>query len=86
MHQSIPTEGWFKSTYSGSQGDCVEVAHVPTHFRKATYSADQTACVEIADWPAGAAIRDTQNRDLGTLTYGLAEWRAFLNTTKSDLG
>lgn len=26
MHQSIPTEGWFKSTYSGSQGDCVEVA------------------------------------------------------------
>lgn len=29
MHQTIPAESWYKSTYSASQGDCVEVANVP---------------------------------------------------------
>ena len=29
MHQIIPVENWHKSTYSGSQGDCVEVAETP---------------------------------------------------------
>ena len=85
MHQSIPKEGWFKSTYSASQGDCVEVAHAPTPFRKSSYSASQTACVEVADTPAFSAVRDTQNRELGALTYGPAEWRAFLDTAKGDL-
>ncbi|MEU3309081.1 DUF397 domain-containing protein [Nocardiopsis sp. NPDC006832] len=54
-------------------------------FRKSSYSADQTACVEVADWPIGAAVRDTQNRELGALIYSPAEWNAFLHTTKRDL-
>jgi len=85
-HQPIPGENWFKSTYSGSQGDCVEVAHVPTHFRKSSYSSGANNCVEVADRPTGAAVRDTQNRELGALAYGPAEWRAFLTATKNDLG
>jgi hypothetical protein len=53
-------------------------------WRKASYSADQTACVEVADTPAFSAVRDTQNRDLGALTFGPAEWRAFLSTARRD--
>ncbi|WP_067606793.1 DUF397 domain-containing protein [Nocardiopsis listeri] len=55
------------------------------NWRKASYSASQTACVEVADWPTGAAVRDTQNRELGALIYNRAEWNAFLHTAKSDL-
>ena len=50
------------------------------NWRKASYSADQTDCVEVADRPTGAAVRDTQHRDLGTLIFDSAEWRAFLST------
>lgn len=54
-------------------------------WRKASYSADQTACVEVANTPAFSAVRDTQNRDLGTLTFGPTEWRAFLSTAVTDI-
>lgn len=76
---------WCKSSYSQGEAACVEIAHVPTNFRKSTYSADQTACVEVADTPAFSAVRDTQNRDLGALAYGSAEWHAFLGAAKVDL-
>lgn len=56
-----------------------------THWHKSTYSSGAHNCVEVADWPAGAAVRDTQNRELGALIYGSTEWRAFLHTAKDDL-
>ncbi|WP_017585463.1 DUF397 domain-containing protein [Nocardiopsis ganjiahuensis] len=50
-------------------------------FRKSSYSGARTQdCVEVADLPAGAAVRDTQNRELGHLTFGSAEWAALLST------
>ncbi|MBB6174607.1 hypothetical protein HNR23_004667 [Nocardiopsis mwathae] len=52
------------------------------NFRKSSYSPNESACVEVADLPHGAAIRDTQNRSLGHLTFGAAEWRAFLRTLR----
>ena len=61
-------------------------ARRPANWRKSTYSADQTACVEVANGLTGAAVRDSQNRELGALAYGLAEWRAFLGTAKRDVG
>lgn len=42
--------------------------------------------MEVADTPGFSAVRDTRNRDLGTLAFGPAEWRAFLDTAKGDLG
>ncbi|WP_232832010.1 DUF397 domain-containing protein [Nocardiopsis sp. FIRDI 009] len=48
-------------------------------FRKSSYSGRGDNCVEVADLPAGAAVRDTQNRQLGHISFGdSSEWRAFL--------
>ncbi|SIO87677.1 DUF397 domain-containing protein [Nocardiopsis sp. JB363] len=61
------------------------MSSVDLEFRKSSYSGSSGNCLEVADTPAFSAVRDTQNRELGALTYGPAEWRAFLRTTKSDL-
>ncbi|MEN3611888.1 DUF397 domain-containing protein [Plantactinospora sp. ZYX-F-223] len=37
------------------------------------------ACVEVADnLPGRVLVRDTKDRDGGTLTFGPAAWRAFV--------
>ncbi|MEE2054807.1 DUF397 domain-containing protein [Nocardiopsis tropica] len=51
-------------------------------FRKSSYSSGAHNCVEVASWETGAAVRDTQNRDQGTLTFDSAEWHAFLGSAK----
>lgn len=58
----------------------------PSHliFRKSSYSGPKTEnCVEVADTGAGAAVRDTQNREVGHVEFPAAEWRAFLDEVKS---
>lgn len=48
-------------------------------FRKSTYSGNRQDCVEVARHPkVGVALRDTQNRAAGHLSFPTAEWRAFL--------
>jgi hypothetical protein len=69
---------WRKSSYSGVNGDCVEVAHIPTGFRKSSHSGDQAECVEVADLPCGAAVRDSKHPSLGHIAFPAAEWDAFL--------
>jgi hypothetical protein len=51
---------WFKSSRSGEQGACVEVAVVAE----------------------GVAVRDTKNRDGGTLEFTHTEWAAFIDGLK----
>lgn len=48
------------------------------HFRKSSYSATANDCVEVADFPGGAAVRDTKNREQGALVMPAAEWTALL--------
>jgi len=55
------------------------------NFRKSSYSQSEAACVEIADFEAGAAIRDTQNRELGTLFFHAGEWQAFLTPARNSM-
>ena len=64
---------WRKSSYSGSQAECVEV----TTWRKASYSGSQASCVEVADTTDVVLVRDTTNRASGTLEFSAAIWRAF---------
>ncbi|MGV2386561.1 MAG UNVERIFIED_CONTAM: DUF397 domain-containing protein, partial [Thermobifida fusca] len=48
-------------------------------FRKSSYSGSITQnCVEVAVTSEFVAVRDSAHRELGYLTFPLAEWRAFL--------
>ncbi|CAM3681748.1 DUF397 domain-containing protein [Nocardiopsis rhodophaea] len=70
---------FWKSSYSGQDQDCVEVAH----FRKSTHSGQHQACVEIADLPAGAALRDSKHPHHGHLPFPAPEWAAFLTAART---
>ncbi|MEU9960728.1 DUF397 domain-containing protein [Streptomyces sp. NPDC050982] len=77
---------WFKSSYSGDQGECVELA---VQWIKSSYSGSQGGeCVEIAIAQTGPAlapatpttihIRDSKTPTAPTLKVAPATWGAFL--------
>lgn len=70
---------WRKSTYSDATGgNCVEVAS----WRKSTYSdASGGNCVEVASDDM-VLVRDTTDRDSGTLAFSAAAWERFLGTIR----
>ncbi|WP_329107250.1 DUF397 domain-containing protein [Micromonospora sp. NBC_01699] len=53
------------------------------HWRKSTRSGDGAGnCVEVADnLPGRVFVRDTKDRDGGTLTFAPDAWRAFVSET-----
>ncbi|WP_046471103.1 DUF397 domain-containing protein [Allosalinactinospora lopnorensis] len=71
-----------KSSYSGHDENCVEVAHIPSSFRKSSYSGQEPNCVEVIDLPTGAALRDSKRPEAGHLTFPAAEWDAFLTAAR----
>ncbi len=71
-----------KSSYSGQEPNCVEVAHVPTDFRKSSHSGQGQNCVEVADLPCGAAVRDSKNPAKGHFPFPSDEWSAFLRSAR----
>ena len=66
---------WRKPSYSGtSGGNCVEVAS----WRKATYSGSGGGnCVEVTNSAPTVLVRDTTDRDGGTLAFTGGVWAAF---------
>ncbi|WP_406174724.1 DUF397 domain-containing protein [Streptomyces sp. NBC_00996] len=68
---------WFKSSYSGSDGDdCVEVA---LSWRKSSYSSGSDGdCLEVATCPATIHIRDSKNTRGAQLTLSPTTWTDFL--------
>ncbi len=51
-----------------------------TDWHKSSYSGGNNECIEAREHQAGADVRDTQNRELGHLTFTRAEWSAFVET------
>jgi hypothetical protein len=52
-------------------------------WRKSSYSgANGGSCVEVAS-AEGVAVRDTTNRDGGTLVFSAQAWKAFAATIKN---
>lgn len=67
---------WFRSSRSGDQGECVEVAVAWT---KSTYSGNQGGdCVEVATCPHAIHVRDSKDLTVPPLTLSPAAWSAFL--------
>ncbi len=67
------TLNWRKSSYSGTNGGCVEVA-----WRKSSYSGTNGDCVEVAPAAAGVAVRDSKNTTGPTLSFPTNDWRSFI--------
>lgn len=54
-------------------------------WRKSARSDDQGNCVEVADnLPEVVAVRDTKNRDKGTLVFDRETWVAFIGDLKNS--
>jgi len=62
---------WRKSSYSGANGSCVEVAPVPGTGARA------------AAPPGRVAVRDTKDRSGPALVFTAAQWRAFASGIKA---
>jgi len=71
---------WRKSGYSGGNGACVEVSHVPAEWRKSSRSSGDGQCVEVADMPEAVAVRDSKDPVGPKLIFTPADWRAFVST------
>ncbi|WP_081536449.1 DUF397 domain-containing protein [Nocardiopsis alba] len=52
-------------------------------FHKSTYSNDGSHCVEVKEGRE-TLVRDTQNRDKGTLSFPASEWTALLLGASED--
>jgi hypothetical protein len=64
---------WRKSSYSANGGNCVEVGwHTSSH------SANGGDCVEVSTGPE-ILVRDTKDREGGTLAVSAAPWRELLS-------
>jgi hypothetical protein len=55
------------------------------HWRKSSYSGNGGAnCVEAGNAPGAVLVRDTTDRDGGTLAFSAQAWAAFAATIKNS--
>jgi hypothetical protein len=87
QHQHEATSGalgrtaiWRKSSYSGTQGNCVEAAVLSSaRWHKSSYSDTQGNCVEVAGGlPGAVAVRDSKDPSGRALVFTRDEWATFL--------
>lgn len=52
-------------------------------WRKSSFSSGEANCVEVGFGSGMVAVRDTKDRDGGTLAVPAASWAAFLRTRRS---
>jgi Domain of unknown function (DUF397) len=75
---------WRKSSHSGQNGNCIEVA-VVLAWCTSTYSGTNGSCVEVAhNLPGIVAVRDSKDRSGPALNFTSAQWQAFTARIKSD--
>ena len=68
---------WRKSSFSGGDGNCVELAWI-----KSSFSGNDANCVELA-WPgAEVVIRDSKNPAADHLTIPAPAFRRLLTSVR----
>lgn len=81
MRASDLNARWFKSTRSGNNGNCVEVAFLSdARWFKSSRSGNNGTCVEVAFVGDAVATRDSKNPSGPALVVTPAAWTAFLAT------
>jgi hypothetical protein len=73
---------WRKSSYSGYNGNCVEVA---AQWRKSSHSVLNGACVEVAEDDGLVQVRDSKDLPGPVLEFSPAAWVAFLAQVKAGV-
>lgn len=68
---------WHKSTRSHDNGNCVEVRGLGPAWAKSSHSSGNGNCVEARHVDT-VEVRDTKDRDGGTLSFTPQSWNAFL--------
>jgi hypothetical protein len=53
-------------------------------WHKSSYSSGAESCVEARECVSGADVRDTQNRELGHLSFDRREWTSLLSLLASS--
>lgn len=78
---------WRKSTYSGQNGACVEVAAFGdgVAWRKSSGSGVKGSCVKVARGTRGAVVvRDSKDTAGPVLAFSPAVWRDFTARIRDD--
>jgi hypothetical protein len=70
---------WRKSSFSGTNGGCVEVA-----WRTSSFSGTNGNCVEVAHAPAGVLVRDSKNAGGPVLSLPGFGWHALVARLAAD--
>ncbi|MBP2323647.1 hypothetical protein JOF56_004032 [Kibdelosporangium banguiense] len=65
---------WRKSSFSGNNGSCVEVA-----WAKSSFSANNGECVEVAALADLVLTRDSKNSGGPVLAFERSAWAALLS-------
>ena len=73
---------WRKSTYTQSNGECVEIAFPDADWRTSIRSQSNGACVEVALKPSIAGVRDSKQPDGGVVLAGFPAWDALRRAIK----